>query len=170
MIDFDEIDKKLIVEYNENKNGKNAYLWNQREFPAKFFNVKNGISQWITVSDAFKRLQEHKWHFYPAGQIFETHLIGFELNTLLSPDCTDTLETLCVVGKKRKFAWNEIQSLANIVDTDISFVNKMRRFANFIIGFTNESSLSSNDTFDGNKDALIQSFLHTKEKLMAFTS
>lgn len=46
----------------------------------------------------------------------------------------------------------------------------MRRFANFIVGFTNESSLSPNDTFDGNKDALIQSLLHTKEKLMAFKS
>ena len=95
MLNYDELDKKFIVEYDEDKTCMFAYLWDKRDFPNHNVNEPG----WISVSEVYKKCLEHKWHFYPAGWYRDTLIAGYELNETFG-ECTDDLRALYVVGKK----------------------------------------------------------------------
>ena len=60
MIDFEKLDRLFEVQYDENKACMFAYVWAKKKESDELESKKH-----IKLSDAFNKVKDHKWHFYP---------------------------------------------------------------------------------------------------------
>ena len=64
MLNFEELDNNYAVEFDLNKTCRFAYLWNKKD---SIYNPNN--EKFITVSEAYRKLKDLKYHF-PKNQCF----------------------------------------------------------------------------------------------------
>lgn len=167
MLDFEELDRKFIVQYNETKKCKFANIWTKDECPNHrngSKGKKDGDFGWISVSDAYKHLLQKNYHFYPAGNHKETYLIAYELNSQFG-DCTDDRISLYLIAKKNNRPLDFINSVGNVIDTKIEWVNRERKLANYLAGFLDESEILDTDSTTHSKDDLLRALNTTKDEI-----
>ena len=164
MLNFEELDKKFAVEFNENKKCRFAYLWNKKD---SIYNPN--LSIFISVSDAYKKVKELNYHFYPAGNYVETYYVGYELNNTLG-NCNDLRETLYLIGKRDNKKWEYVDSVGNIKDVMLSSINREIRLVNYMLGFSTEDEILDSDAIKHTKKELVEILLEEKKKYDSFIS
>lgn len=164
MVDFSEMDEKYIVRYDESKSCMFAYLWSKKDWPC-YKDSKKGLWKkdfgWIPVSEAYEHVKNKGYHFYPAGRYKETYIDAYRLNEILG-DCTDDRISLYLIGKENNVPWSFIKSIGNISDTKVEWVNRERKFANYLLGYITDDEISEDDSITRNKNDIIQVLQQTK--------
>ena len=87
MIDFEKLDRLFEVTYDENKACMFAYVWAKKKESVELDSKKH-----IKLSDAFNKVKDHKWHFYPGDENnLTTYLVTGLLNKELGAFETDDI-------------------------------------------------------------------------------
>ena len=162
MLNFEELDNNYAVEFDLNKTCRFAYLWNKKD---SIYNPNN--EKFITVSEAYRKLKDLKYHFYPAGYFVETYYIGYELNNTLG-NCNDLRETLYLVGKRDNKKFEPITSVGDVVDTTIEVINREIRLVNYMLGFSTENEIFDTDAISHSKTKLLEILENDKLKYDRF--
>lgn len=164
MIDFKEMDEKYIVRYDESKSCMFAYLWSKKDWPC-YKDGKKGLWDgdfgWISVSEAYSYMKDKGYHFYPAGRYKETYVDAYKLNETFG-ECTDDRVSLYLIGKGNKAPWTFTNSIGNISDTRVEWVNRERKLANYLLGFITEDEITDADSTTSDKNDIIRVLQHTK--------
>ena len=167
MIDFSEMDEKYIVRYCEAKTCCFAYLWAKKDWSC-YKSGKRGKEKgdygWISVSEAYARMKKKGYHFFPEGYYKETYIDAYKLNKTFG-DCTDDRLSLYFVGKINGKPWNYVESIGNVSDTSVEWVNRERKLANYLLGFISEHEITDADSTTGDRADIIRVLGHTKEKI-----
>lgn len=163
MIDFEKLDKEYVVKYDERKTCRFAYIWSKKDFPKK-----PSKKRFISVSEAFEKVKEHKWHFYPAGHYVDTYLVAYDLNEELGT-CTNDWGSLYFIGKKNGKPWEYVKSVGNAVDINVDYLNRDYKIANYLLGYLNDDDLNDSDSFYGTKKDLISTLKRCLEKYSNFS-
>lgn len=77
-------------------------------------------------------------------------------------DCTDDRVSLYLIGKENKTPWTFTNSIGNISDTNVEWVNRERKLANYLLGFITEDEITNADSTTGNRNDIIRVLQHTE--------
>ena len=161
MIDFDKLDTLFEVTYNENKACMFAYVW------AKSKASKNVEShRHISLSEAFSKVKERNWHFYPGDENnLKTFIVTGILNKELGAYETDNI-TLFLYNINSKKPLEDVSDTNGIKDTTLLEINRTRHDVNYMLGFKNENDFISDFDYKSEKDLklLISSLNQQKSK------
>lgn len=161
-MDFKNLDEKYVVEYDKKKNCAFVYLWSK-----KSFRKKPSRRNHISVSAAFKKAKECKWHFDPAGHFIDTYLVAYELNEMLGV-CTDDWASLYFVGIQNGKPWEYADSAGNAANPSVKSVNRSRKLANYLLGYIGDDDLEDSDSYFGSKKDLIRTLKRCLENYSSF--
>ena len=136
MIDFEKLDRLFEVTYDENKACMFAYVWAKKKESDELESKKH-----IKLSDAFNKVKDHKWHFYPGDENnLTTYLVTGLLNKELGAFETDDV-TLFLFSLGNKTPFSDIYDTNGILDTTTKEINSARHNVNFMLGFWTEFNL-----------------------------
>jgi hypothetical protein len=77
-------------------------------------------------------------------------------------DCTDDRVSLYLIGKENKTPWTFTNSIGNISDTKVEWVNRERKLANYLLGFITEDEITNTDSTTGDRNDIIRVLQHTE--------
>ena len=157
MLNFEELDNNYAVEFDLNKTCRFAYLWNKKD---SIYNPNN--EKFITVSEAYRKLKDLKYHF-PKNQCF----FLLKLNNTLG-NCNDLRETLYLVGKRDNKKFEPITSVGDVVDTTVEVINREIRLVNYMLGFSTENEIFDTDAISHSKTKLLEILENDKLKYDRF--
>ena len=147
MIDFEKLDRLFEVTYNENKACMFAYVWAKKKESDELESKKH-----IKLSDAFNKVKDHKWHFYPGDENnLTTYLVTGLLNKELGAFETDDV-TLFLFSLGNKAPFSDIYDTNGILDTTTKEINSARHNVNFMLGFWTEFNLIKGVDYKNEKD------------------
>ena len=170
MIDLKEFDEQFIVRYDESKTCMFAYLWAKEDWECYKDGAPGlweGDFGWISVSAAFARMKVKHYHFYPAGSYRKTYISAYQLNEVLgnAANATDDRIALFLEGEKNKQPLVYLDTIGEIIDTKLEYVNRERKLANYLLGYLTEDDITDNDSTTGDKKVLMKVLERTKDKI-----
>ena len=136
MLDFEKLNRLFEVQCDEDKACMFAYVWRKSKESTELESSRN-----IKLSDAYKKVQEKEWHFYPGDEnSLMTYLVTGLLNKELGAFETNTV-TLFLFNLGRKVPLEDVDTTNGINDTSLIEINQTRHDVNLMLGLWTQDDL-----------------------------
>lgn len=147
MLDFQKLDNLFEVQYDENKTCMFAYVWKKSKESPELDSPRN-----IKLSDAYKKIKEKSWHFYPGNEnSLLTYIVTGLLNKELGAFETNTI-TLFLFNLRRKMPLQNVNTTNGIKDTSLIEINQTRHQVNLMLGLWSQDDLVKGIDYKTEKD------------------